>query len=320
MTEISAYQHGIYPRSESLVAATRDLARGGCPAATVEDQRRRDRDALIDLQRRASLDYVSSGLLSWQDLFRPLIEACPGLEAGPLARWFDNNTFYRVPVVRGPAELDRQRFARAAGLGGPELAWVGVLPGPYTFSRAAATHDGGRDRLMEHLARGVLRPAAEELVAGGARLVHFQEPWLASDGIGAGIWEPLAEVFGYLREGLGARVVVHTYFGDIGPWVARLRALPVDAVGVDLVHTDLTALAGVWAAGILVGCLDGRSSRVEDTGAVVGLARKVVEIARPPLLLLSSTCDLELVPRAIADRKVSVLGEACQRLREEIRC
>lgn len=106
MTEIRCYAHGIFPPSEALVAATRDAARGRRPAEDVQEQRRADAMALAALQREAGLDYVSSGMLAWPDLFRPLVAACPQWTTGPLRRWFDNNTFIPLPVAGGAAGLD----------------------------------------------------------------------------------------------------------------------------------------------------------------------------------------------------------------------
>lgn len=312
MTEIGCYQHGLYPRSEALVAATRDVDRGRQPPRAVEVQRDVDRAEFVALQRDAGLTLISSGWLSWADVFRPLVEACPGLATGPLVRWFDNNTFVRTPVVCGPLELDLDLFAA-------ERTEVGLLPGPYTFSRMAAGA-GDRDTLMAELARDLLRPAAEEFVRRGARLVHLQEPWLAAHGIDEESWPALAATLGVIGDGLGARLVVHTYFGDAGPLVGRLNQLPVDAVGVDLTETDVAAFARTWRTGLLLGCLDGRSSLVEDIDQTVALAAKILDAARPPLLLLSSSCDLDLLPRPLADSKIRVLGAATRRLREVIPC
>jgi 5-methyltetrahydropteroyltriglutamate--homocysteine methyltransferase len=312
VTTITSYLHGIYPRSEALVAATRDAERGRGTASDVQQQRRADGLALEALQREAGLDYVSSGMLAWQDLFRPLVAACPGWATGPLRRWFGNNTFIRVPVIRGAVELDRDLLAAETGE-------VGTLPGPYTFSRVADTVLDP-DRLIGALAGGVLRPAAEELVARGARVVHLQEPSLAAHGIDSDCWPPLAAAVRLVREGLDVPVVVHTYFGDATPWLGRLRTLPADAVGVDLTETDVAALAGRWHTGILAGCLDGRSSVLENAKATAALARRIIDIARPPVLMLSPSCDMELLPRALADRKTRVLGAAASLLREELGC
>ncbi len=312
MTEIGCYQHGLYPRSEALVAATRDVDRGRQPPRVVEAQQDVDRAEFLALQREAGLTLVSSGFLAWADIFRPLVEACSGLAMGPLVRWFDNNTFVRTPVVSGPLELDLDLFA-------VEPTEVGLLPGPYTFSRMAEGVDD-RDALMVALARDLLRPAAEEFERRGAQLVHLQEPWLANHGIDEESWPTLANAIRVIGDGLGARLVVHTYFGDVGSLVGRLNQLPVDAVGVDLTETDAAALAGTWQTGLLLGCLDGRSSLVEGVDHTVALATKIFEATQPPVLLLSSSCDLDLVPRPLADDKIRVLGAVTQQLREAIPC
>jgi methionine synthase II (cobalamin-independent) len=321
MTEITCYLHGSYPHSEALVAVARDAARGRRPASDVREQRHADREALRALQREAGLTLVSSGMLGWQDLFRPLVAACPGWSAGPLRRWFATNTFVRTPVVRGTAGLDRLLLAAQLDehSGAGDAGQVATLPGPYTFSRIADAAQG-RDELIGILAEKVLRPAAEELAARGARVVHLQEPWLAARGIDDGCWPYLASALHQVRDGLGVPVIVHTYFGDAGPWLDRLRALPADAVGVDLTETDIRPLSGRWATGLLAGCIDGRSSLVEDAASTAALARRIIGMAEPPWLILTSGCDLELLPKTVADRKTRVLGEAARRLALEPAC
>ncbi|MGH3320805.1 MAG: hypothetical protein ACRDN9_11590 [Streptosporangiaceae bacterium] len=315
MTDIASYLHGIHPRSEDLVGATRDHARGRLSAEAVDDQRQADRAAFRSLQRDAGIDYLSAGHLDWQDLFRPLIAASAGLSPGALTRWFDNNAFFRAPIVDGPPRLDVRRFIKEYGAGEGDGPTVAVLPGPYTFSRASAT-DGDRDVLMATLASDVLRPAVETSVQRGAALVHLEEPWLVKPGARID-WRTVGEAIASTRDGIDARVVVHTYFGDAGPHLPRLRALPADAIGVDLVETDLADLAGTWEKGLVAGCVDGRTSLVESIDETVAVARDILEIAELPALLLSSTCDLELVPRQVGDQKVRLLGAAAARLREE---
>jgi methionine synthase II (cobalamin-independent) len=321
MTRFSCYVHGGYPHSEALVAAARDVAHGRRPASDLLRQRRADQAALETLQREVGLTYMSSGILGWQDLFRPLVTACPDWETGPLRRWFATNTFARIPVLRGTDGLERGLFAAALDSGGTAgpAGEVGTLPGPYTFSRIVGT-TRDRDMLMGSLAASVLRPAAEVLTARGARVIHLQEPWLAAHGIGDGSWPHLAAAIEQLRDGLGVPVVVHTYFGDAGPWLGRLRALPADAVGVDLTETDITALSGRWATGLLAGCIDGRFSLIEDPAGIAALARRIITLASPPWLVLSSGCELELLPRTVADRKTRVLGEAAKLLDLEPAC
>jgi len=317
---VSAYLHGIFPRSDALIAATRDLERGRTDRAAVEERFARDTDDLVALQRDAGMDLYSDGLLSWQDIFRPLADASDGLEPNGLVRWFDTNSFYRVPVVTGePALSHPDRVAVDTIVPVPRVA---TLPSPLLFSRVAHLAPGrdvDRDVLLRRLAGEVLRPAADVLVAGGCSLVHLEEPWVVTHDVAPASWETLGDALEAFGAGLGARVVLHTSFGDAGPVIDRLRALPVDAIGVDLVETDVESLGGDWSTGLVAGCVNGRSSLVEAVDVTLKVARAAVDRARPPFVYVSSGTSFDLLPRAVAIEKGRVLGEVARRLGEELR-
>jgi 5-methyltetrahydropteroyltriglutamate--homocysteine methyltransferase len=312
---IASYQHGIYPRSEALVAATRDLERGRTSRDRVDERYEQESREVLDVQRRAGLDYLSDGLLRWQDLFRPLVEASRGMEPRALVRWFDNNSFFRAPEVTDPPRLNGDLPPWVLADGGPEPR-VATLPSPYLFSRAAQT-DLDRDALMVDLAREVLRPAAQALSRAGFRLIHLQEPWLTYFGIDQGTWVSFERALSEIREGAGdATLVLHTYFGDVAPHAGRLRELPVDALGVDFVETDLESLSGPWGIGLVVGCLDGRRSVLESAEGTAAFVRRAAERLQPTDLYLSSGSDLELLPAELARDKVLRLGEVTRLVKE----
>jgi 5-methyltetrahydropteroyltriglutamate--homocysteine methyltransferase len=309
--EIAAYQHGIFPRSESVVAATRDLERGRTTREAVETAFRNDRDAFVTVQRDAGLGFFSDGLLRWQDLFRPLVDAATGLEADGLVRWFDNNSFYRTPDVLAPPVLSAEPevFADLDPLPEPRVA---TLPSPYLFSRAA------RGLGIVEAAEAMLRPAAEFLVTRRCAVIHLAEPWIGFHGIDQAEWASFEKAVGVLTDGLAAAVVLHVFYGDAAPYLDRLRRLPVAAVGVDLVETDADAVGPQWETGLLAGCLNGRAAVLEDMDATAELAVRVAERAAPPRLFLSSSSELELLPRALAADKVRLLGALAARVREAL--
>src|ERR671917_746540 len=153
LPEIKAYAPGIYARSEELVQATRDLDRSRTTEEAVAAQQYADLWAFLDAQREAGLDYFSDGLLNWQDIFRPFDTAAEGLHPGPLTRFLNTNTFYRVPAV----ETERPRlieplaepFFRIGDL--PRERWVATLPSPHSLALSAA---GGLE--PREVAEGVL--------------------------------------------------------------------------------------------------------------------------------------------------------------------
>jgi len=302
--EVLAYQPGIYPRSEAVVAATRDLERGRTTEDKVGEAFAADLADFVALQREAALDFYSDGLLRWADVFRPLVDGSAGLATDGLVRWFDNNSFFRAPVVRGSPRLETPPVVNEV----PDPR-VATLPSPYLFAHAAERHD-----LMRELARDVLRPAADALVERGCRLLHLQEPWLCFRGLDDE-WGAFAAAVAALTGGLSAKTVLHVYYGDAAPWIERLRELPVDAVGVDLVETDVDQLGRHWPVGLAAGCLDGRLSLLEPVDDTVALALRLVEDLEPKSLYLTSSSELELLPRDVAAAKVRVLGEASRRAR-----
>ena len=314
---ILAYQHGVYPRSESLVAATRDLDRGRTTEEAVAARFDEDLQEFVEVQKTAGLAFYSDGLLRWPDLFRPLVRACRGLQIGALTRWFDNNTFFRAPEARGDITFDGAlplEFGAAPAVPSPRVA---TLPSPYLLSRVAV-FEGSRNQLMVELSRNLIRPLAERLVQEGYGLIQMQEPWIAFHGIDVHDWRALEESVGAVTEGLAATTVFHTYFGNGAPFAERLRELPVDAIGFDCIETDVDDLGSNWDRGILLGCIDGRRSLVEPVGSLTALVERVAERLQPGRLFLSSASDLELLPRELARRKVLLLGEAAACLRERL--
>jgi 5-methyltetrahydropteroyltriglutamate--homocysteine methyltransferase len=162
---MQAFAPGIYPRSERLVQATRDLDRGRTSQKAVDEQAERDLAELVSVQQQAGLDLLTDGMLRWQDLFRPMLEATEGLETGALTRFLDTNTFYRAPhgttaTPKLPAPLGERDIAP---LPAPRLV---TLPSPFALSQGT-----GVPALT--IAEDVLKPALDGV---DADLVVLAEP------------------------------------------------------------------------------------------------------------------------------------------------
>ena len=290
---MKAFAPGIYPRSESLVQATRDLDRGRASQGDVERQRADDLETLIAAQTDAGFDLLADGMLAWQDLFRPLVEASDGLEAGALTRFLDTNTFYRAPHTTGEPRLSAPLGSDAvADLPGPRLV---TLPSPFAFAEAA-----GGDPV--EIARSVLAPAIETL---DAELIVLAEPFLArrTDTDVAALGDALAQ--------LPARgtLVLQLTFGDASPLLERLVDLPVDGIGADFYLTPFDAVPEGFPKLVLAGVVDARSSAVEDPAVLAGFAGRLDERTAGGIALVPNG-DLQFVAEPIAREKLAALGRA----------
>ena len=295
--ELRAFAPGIYPRSEALVQATRDLDRGRTTADAVEAQAANDLQTLVSVQEAAGLSPLGDGMLGWQDVFRPLAEASEGLDARPLTRYLDTNTFYRAVLVEGEPRL-------RAPLPPPDLPgpWLGTLPSPLAFARAAQDVVSA-----ERLAANVLAPQIEAW--SGAELIVLSEPFAAREG---GVDE-LVRALGELPASVP--LALQLPFGDAATVLPALADAPVAAVGVDFYATSLDAVPQSYPKEIVAGVVDARSSALDSLDEIARFGEELA--AREPAgLSLAPNADLQFVPEPIAREKLAHLGRSSSALAE----
>ena len=92
---ISSWVSGIYPRSESLIEATRTYDKD------LKQLFKKEKIRSIKHQINNKCDYISDPLIDWDDNLRPFTDNIKGIERGALSRYYENNTFYRQPVIIG---------------------------------------------------------------------------------------------------------------------------------------------------------------------------------------------------------------------------
>jgi 5-methyltetrahydropteroyltriglutamate--homocysteine methyltransferase len=296
-----------------VVAATRGLDRGRTDQAAVEAAFRQDLARWIEVQQQAGLDFFSDGLLGWQDIFRPLSDR---FEVKPhtLVRWFDTNTFFREPELDGAVPAMHKLDPKLVDASIPSPRVVS-LPSPYMFSRASHSRRL-RNELMLDLAANVLKPAVKAAVSQGAQLIHLEEPWLGYYGAETADWEPFSRALEMIRPGSNATVALHIYFGDASRYMDQLGSLPIDAIGVDLIETDIGALGSNWNKALVAGVINGRSSILESVDNTIQVVRHLADALGPRDIYISSNTELAYLPTGVAERKVQRLGEAARTLKE----
>ena len=293
---MQAFAPGIYPRSEQLVQATRDLDRERTSQEAVDEQVERDLAEFVSVQQQAGLDLVADGMLRWQDLFRPLLEASDGLETGALTRFLDTNTFYRAPHATSAtpklgAPLDERYVAPLPG------ARLVTLPSPFALSQGT-----GVPALT--IAENVLKPAIEAL---DTELVVLAEPFFGREEATAPseLEQALAALAG------GPKLALQLTFCDARkPLEQGLAELPVDAIGIDFYATHLSDVPKGFDKLLLAGVVDARSSTIEDARELALFAERLRNEQEIEQIALVPNGDLQFVSERIAREKLLRLGKA----------
>jgi len=291
---------------------------------------RRDRGEITDAELRkvfddvtratigeieaAGVDTVNDGQVRWDDLLAPFARSWSGVEQGPLERFYDNNTYYRQPVITGPITTDGQSLVRdyafAKGVATARLK-AGV-PGPLTFATLTARDD--QYRSIEERTLAAADAIAKEiagLAAAGARLIDIEDPAV----VAAPKYIELArEAYARLADA-GHALALVTYFFPPDAVLESLASFPVGVIGIDVRSRDTTAfdrLDAFRTQHILLGVVDARNTRLETADEVARYAERALKLVPQERLVLATTTSLEYLPRDVARAKLTALVEGAR--------
>lgn len=324
---IGHYVTGILPRPKELIDVTRTYTRGRTNEKELEIAFRKATLKAVDAQLSAEFSYITDGMLKWQDMFRPFTENLDGVEKGSLARWFNNNTFYRKPTIVGEIRRKKSIVREITYLEclPKDVSWKTILPAPYTFVQLS-DNLFYRDEIefMFKYAR-ILKEEIESLVELGFKYVQLSDPAL--------VYEPIAkdrskseldyvgEALGEAVKGVSIKTCLHTYFGDFSQILPEAFDFPVDHLGMDLYETDSEKLEEYsFEKGVALGIIDSRSSLVENLDELASVAKGTVEsiyCSKNHEVFVCSNSDLEFLPWEKAVEKMKTIRTLAKRLRED---
>lgn len=304
---------GFFPRSEAIVAATRDLDRGRTTPEALEALTRETERGIVAIERKLGLAPVTGGYLRWADIFRPISERWGGFTVGPVTRWFETNTFFRQPILHRPPERTPGAVAEAlpaaTGLVPASEAKV-LLPGPFTLAGLLENRSGETNQALVHRLGRLLADEVTDLRKLGYTTFQFQEPLLVvrpPSGPAAESVLAAYKAIGAAADG-GATTIVWTFFADAAPAFPLLARLPVSVVGVDLSETDVATLpVPSHPIGLGLGGVDARTTLQEDPSALAQIARAAERRLHPTSIWLGPGGPLDLLPTGPAERKLGVL-------------
>lgn len=235
--------------------------------------------------------------------------ASSGSAAAPLemTKWFDTNYHYLVPefhpqqAFRLAATKPFDEFNEAKALG---IETVPILLGPVSFLRLgkAATGNGSEfDRLsLLPALLPVYETVLNRLASLGAHWVQLDEPALALD-LNSAEHEALQTAYKRLRAAApSVKLLLATYFGELGANLPAAIRLPVDALHVDAVRApqELASLLAELPQSMVLsaGVVNGRNIWRNDFADSLNMLELAREKLGPERLMISPSCSLLHVP------------------------
>jgi len=275
MPEIVATTPGLFPLPDWAKDELSDLKGhqktdliSGDEGEEILDAYDRARSEVVELQTDAGLDRVVEGQLRWDDMLAHPLAVHDNVETRGIVRYYDNNNFYRDPVVTGELTADGDIAADLEATAElTDSSLQAVLPGPYSLSDLATDEHYGDDAAF-------LDGIAEFLVGEveqfpDVETLFLLEPSLAENPPEDGQDERASEAIDAVASATDADVVTHTYWGPIEEKAyAHLMDADIEAIGFDLIADHDKNVYNVQEYGtkdsVALGVVDGQNTRIES--------------------------------------------------------
>nr|AIF06993.1 Cobalamin-independent synthase MetE domain-containing protein (metE) [uncultured marine thaumarchaeote KM3_198_G09] len=298
---ISSYTFGIYPRSEELIEATRKNTEN------LSSLFQKETEEYITAQINANLGFVSDPLLKWDDIFRPFSNLSE-VTSTALNRIFEMNTFYRVLSFDGSTFTGGNTVQSNLDSSLPKNK-TAAIPEPFTFAELHTSNEYKRkDDFVINLAK-MLRAEIDSLVGDGFEIIQLLAPSIAyNKEVDFGL---VSDGLKILTDGLEAKTVLHTYFGDVSAKIESLLDLPVSGLGFDITTTPASSIEkhSFSNKSLAIGIINSFNTAIEKSQECIKQIDEINANTKPKESYVSNNFDLEYVPKEFAMNKISVLGE-----------
>jgi len=306
---ISSYTFGIYPRSEELIEATRKNTEN------LDSLSQKETEEYITAQKNANLGFVSDPLLRWDDIFRPF-SSLTSVNLSSLNRIYEMNTFYRILSFDGSDFTDGGNIVQSNLDSSLPKNKTVAIPEPFTFAELHTSKKfKKKDDFIINLAK-MLRPEIDSLVESGFEVIQLLAPSIAyNKEVDFGL---VSDGLKILTDGLEAKIILHTYFGDVSTKIESLLDLPVSGLGFDITTTPASSIEkhSFSNKSLTIGIINSFNTAIEKPQECIKQVDEINAQTKPKESYVSNNFDLEYVPKEFAMNKISVLGEIARGVKD----
>lgn len=270
---------------------------------------------VIAEQEEAGLDIITDGQIRWDDLVTPFAKNIDGFKIGGLLRFFDNNVYYRRPVVKSKLSFKNhsvvEEFKFAQKNSSQKVK--PVIVGAFTLAKLSLDEFyNDEKKLILDLAE-ILHKEAIGLDQENAEMIQIDEPSLCYYPNKIDLVEKSLRI---ITQGLKAKIALYLYFGSIKNLVPKLFDLPVDIIGIDVISKPenfglILDYDGKKEIGL--GCVDARNTKMENESELLAIFEKITQKIPSNKIYINPSCGLEFLPHADAFKKLKNMVSAVKK-------
>jgi 5-methyltetrahydropteroyltriglutamate--homocysteine methyltransferase len=330
---------GSYPQPDWLV--DRALLAQGVPRTRLRElwrvaephlEQAQDDATLLAIRdmERAGIDIVTDGEMRRESYSNRFATALEGIDnERPATIVNRSGRSVQVPRVVGAirrtraVEVRDMQFLRANTDRRAKI----TLPGPFTMSQQVKNEFYREDEEMALAFAAAVNAEARDLVAAGADVIQFDEPWVRNDPAAAKRYAVRA--INRALEGITVPTVVHVCFGYAAvvsekptgyAFLPELAGTVAQQISIEAAQPklDLGVLKDLAGKTIMLGVIDLGDRSVETPETVAARIRAGLRHVAPDRLVPAPDCGMKYLPRAVAFGKLKALADGAAIVRREL--
>jgi len=302
MTEIKGLIYGIYPKNEELRIRIGRWERGVLKARDIDNEINREKEQKTSLFRNSGSCYTDP-LFNWFDIFRPFTTTIDGITPGPLTRYLETNTFYRLPEIDHVGRMRPDPSAFSEVEENPPLPlfqknsdpdYFAFFPSPISFFKMSKVNP---ELSIEKFVSGILSIYSDIMKTFDFRnaLLFESLPYQGED---MSLLSPFINKFKTILVTEG-----NLKFADLKPLENRIYSI---AATIEDTNVEIAA-KNSSVPGIKI--IDSHNTRIEEPAAIREEAEKAAKKAGSGSIYVTYNDYLDFLPDSIAAKKINLLKE-----------
>ncbi|WP_393970925.1 hypothetical protein OXIME_001169 [Oxyplasma meridianum] len=302
MTEIKGLIYGIYPKSDELRIKIGRWERGVIKGAEIENEISNEKRLKTELFKNTGSVYTDP-LFNWYDVFRPFTCATEGISPGPLTRYRETNTFYRLPEVDHVGRLKVNASELNEIEANPPLPifqknsdpdYFVFFPSPFSFFKMSKVNE---EITLEKFTDGMISIYSDIMKLYGFKNVLLFES-LPYQGEDMSLLLPLIKKFKTILVTEG-----NLKFADFDPLAKNLQTI---AATPEDENMEIAAKHSIVPG---IKTIDSHNTKIEDPKTVRETALKAAEKAGVDSIYVTFNDYLDFLPSSIASKKLEMFRE-----------
>jgi len=263
---------------------------------------------VLDEQKKAGIEILTDGQLIWHDFLLTLASRLDGFEMNGLVRYFDNNLYYRIPIVRGKIRRIKKLLYDLEIALEIEKSVKAILS-CYTITKLSRNefYKSYEDFLWD-LCKAI-KEEIKELESMGVKYIQIDEPSLLY--AEKSELEVLKEVYNELTN-VNVETILMTYFAPAGRIFPDVLDFGFDVIGLDFVEgyeENLRVVKEYSFERINIGIVDGRNTKMENLNELKDRFERIVSSGTFKKVYISPNTGLEFLPRIKAYEKMQLVAK-----------